>query len=111
MPGFRSWAIDETEYSSLPFCPDGISRVPPSARETLRDAITADDFEYALGQLPNNRVPGPGVPFEFLRHAPSSMKETIGTCISSIYMGLTPVKIFFRLRLQNFPRRNLTYGS
>jgi hypothetical protein len=88
--GFRSWAVDEADYAGLLFCPDGIPRVPPSARETLRGAITADDFEYALGQLPNNRAPGPGVPFEFLRYAPRSMKETVRTCINSILTGEAP---------------------
>jgi ribonuclease HI len=88
--GFRSWAVDEADYEGLPFCPDGIPRVPPGARETLRGAITADDFEYALGQLPNNRAPGPGVPFEFLRYAPRSMKETVRTCINSILTGEAP---------------------
>ncbi len=56
-------------HSVLPFCPDGIQCVPPSARETLRCAITAADFEFALGQLLNNRAPGPdGLPYEILWH-------------------------------------------
>jgi hypothetical protein len=76
--------VDEADYAGLPFCPDGIPRVPSSARETLRGVITADDFEYALGQLPKNRSQGPGVPFKFLRYAPTSMKETVLTCINSI---------------------------
>ncbi len=66
------------------------ARVPPSARETLRGAITAEDFEYAVGQLPNNLAPGPGMPFEFIRHAPGSMKETIRTCINSNLTGEAP---------------------
>ena len=74
----------------LPFCPDGIPRVPPTARETLRGAITADDFEYLLGQLPNNRAPGQGVPFAFLRQAPEGMKVTILSCINSILIGEAP---------------------
>jgi hypothetical protein len=89
--GFRSWAVDEAAYDGLPFCPDGIPRVPPSARETLRGAITAADFEFVVGQLPNNRAPGPdGLPFELLRHAPDSMKQTIRACINSILTGEAP---------------------
>ncbi len=42
---FQSWAVDEADYAGLSFCPDGIQQVPLSARETLRGAITADDFE------------------------------------------------------------------
>jgi hypothetical protein len=69
----------------------GIPRVPPSARETLRGAITAADFDFAMGQLPNNRAPGPdGLPYEILRHAPESMKETIRACINSILIGEAP---------------------
>ncbi len=82
--------MDEADYSGLPFCPDGIPRVPPSARETLRGAITADDFEHASGQLPNDRAPGPGAPFESLGYAPGSMKETARTCINSIRTGEAP---------------------
>jgi ribonuclease HI len=89
--GFRSWAVDEADYDGLPFCPDGIPRVPPSARETLRGGVTAADFEFVVGQLPNNRAPGPdGLPFEILRHAPDSMKETIRACINSILIGEAP---------------------
>ncbi len=64
------------DCASLPFCPDGIPRVPPSARETLRGAITAVDFEFALGQLLNNSAPGPdGIPFEILRLRPACSRE------------------------------------
>ena len=89
--GFRCWRVDEADYAGLPFCPDGIPCVSPSARETLRGAITAADFEFALGQLLNNRAPGPdGIPYEILRHAPESMKETIRACINSILTGEAP---------------------
>ena len=85
---FRTWEVCTADYAGLPFCPDGIPRVPPGARETLRGAITAADFEFVLGQLPNNRAPGPdGIPFEILWHAPDSMKETIRACINSILIG------------------------
>ncbi len=47
-------------------------------------------FEYVVGQLPNNRALGPGMPFEFILHAPGSMKETIRTCINSILTGEAP---------------------
>jgi hypothetical protein len=48
-------------------------------------------FEFALGQLLNNRAPGPdGIPYEILRHAPESMKETIRACINSILIGEAP---------------------
>jgi hypothetical protein len=41
-----------------------------------------------VGQLLNNRAPGPdGLPFQMLRHAPDSMKETIRACINSILTG------------------------
>ena len=53
---FRTWEVCTADYAGLPFCPDGIPRVPPGARETLRGAITAADFEFVLGQLPNNRA-------------------------------------------------------
>ena len=86
--GFRAWEVRTADYAGLPFCPDGIPRVPPSALETLRGAITVADFDFILGQLLNNRAPGPdGLPFEILRHAPDSMKETIRTCINSILVG------------------------
>jgi hypothetical protein len=89
--GFRCWRVDEAEYAGLSFYPDGIPRVPPSARETLRGAITAADFEFALGQRLNNCAPGPdGIPYEILRQAPESMKETIRACINSILIGKAP---------------------
>jgi hypothetical protein len=85
---FRTWEVCTSDYAGLPFCPDVIPQVPPSARETLCGAITAADFEFYLGQLPINRAPGPdGLPFEILRHAPDSMKETILACINSILNG------------------------
>jgi hypothetical protein len=73
--------VDETEYYSLPFCPDGIPLVPPRALETLRGAIMAEDFECAVGQLPKNRAPGPGMPFEFIQarhHDPACSRQKEG---------------------------------
>jgi hypothetical protein len=64
--GFRFWEVDVDEYEILPFRLDDILRVPPNARETLCDAITAEDFGFVVG-LPNNPVQGPGVPFKFIR--------------------------------------------
>ena len=41
-----------------------------------------------MGQLPNNRAPGPdGLPYELLRHAPEGMKNAIRECINSILTG------------------------
>jgi len=86
--GFRLWTVHAADYTQLPFTTEGIPRIPPDARETLRGAIMADDFEFLLNQLPNNRAPGPdGLPFEILRHAPPSVKETIRACINSILTG------------------------
>jgi hypothetical protein len=51
----------------------------------------ADDFEFFVGQLPNNGAPGPLVPFEFLLHAPSSVKETIRACVNGTLTGQSSV--------------------
>ncbi len=73
------------EYGSLSFCPHGI----PNAGETL---LTAADFEFVVGQQPNNRAPGQDARlFEFLQHAPDSIKETILACINSILTGEAPL--------------------
>ena len=86
--GFRQWSVRVADYSRLPFCPGDIPRVPPDARETLRDVITAADFEYLLGEQPSKRAAGPDeLTFEMLRAAPDSMKQTIRACINSILTG------------------------
>jgi hypothetical protein len=61
--------------------------------------ITADDFEYALRQLPNNHSLGHGVPFKFLQYSPGSMKETVWTCINSILTGEAPPPLSWMGRL------------
>ena len=73
------------DYSHLPFCPGNIPRVPLDARETLRGAITAVDFEFLLGEQPSKRAAGQdALTWEMLRIAPDRMKETIRACVNSI---------------------------
>ena len=89
--GFRRWSVRAADYSRLPFCTGDIPRVPHDARETLRGAIAAGDFEHLLGEQPNKRAAGPDeLMFEILRHAPDQMKETIRACINSILTGEAP---------------------
>ena len=86
--GFRRWTVSEADYAELPFCTDGIPRVPPHAGETLRGAISMADFEFLLALLPNLRAPGPDeLPFELLKHAPDGVKRVILDCINSILTG------------------------
>ncbi len=68
----------------------GIPRIPLGAGETLRGAITTQDFGFFVGRLPNNRAYGPSLPYEFLRHAPSRMKEVVRTCINLVLTGEAP---------------------
>jgi len=89
--GFRQWSVRAADYSRLPFCPGSIPRVPLDARETLRGAITAADFEFLLGEQPSRRAAGPdALTWEMLRAAPDRMKEAIRACINSILTGEAP---------------------
>ena len=86
--GFRQWNVRAADYSRLPFRLGDIPRVPLDARESLRGAITATDFEYLLGEQPNKRAAGPDeLVFEMLKHAPDYMKDTVRSCINSILTG------------------------
>ena len=86
----RPWEVRAADYTDLPFCTAGIPRIPPCAGKTLRGAITTQDFEFFVGRLPNNRAPGPNLPFELLRHAPGSMKEVVRTCINLVLTREAP---------------------
>jgi hypothetical protein len=74
---YRPWEVRAADYTDLQFCTAGIPRIPLGAGETLRGAITTQDFEFFVGRLPNNWACGPSLPYELLRHAPCSMKEIV----------------------------------
>ena len=72
---FTDSYISAGDYETIPLHLENIPRVPPSACETLRGAVTETDFASLLGQLPNNRVRGQdSLPFELLLHALKRMQ-------------------------------------
>ncbi len=44
--GFRSYRVSVEEYASIFYCTDGIPRATPHGEESLRCAITADDWHF-----------------------------------------------------------------
>lgn len=85
--GFRLYRVDADEYASLFFCTDGIPRVPSHAEETLRGAITAEDWDFLLEQQPGGRAPGQDtLPVEMLR-CTNSLKQVGLACINGILAG------------------------
>jgi hypothetical protein len=59
--------VRKSAYSNLPFRLEHLPRIPVGSGETLAGAISRDDFEYFLGQLPFRTGPGPDrLPYEML---------------------------------------------
>jgi len=81
---YREPVIDPLLWADIPFCLSGIPRVPPDSGETLRGPITEDDFQYFVGQLPNNKASPDMLCNELVRHAPEEFKETILLCLNRI---------------------------
>jgi hypothetical protein len=80
--------VRAVDYDTLSWNTDGIPQVSPGSGESLRGAITMEDFEFLLRQLPNNRAPGPdGLPYELIKEAPDSLKSIILTCVNKILTG------------------------
>ena len=85
---FTNSMVRAVDYDTLFWNTDGIPRVSPGPGETLREAVSMEDFEFLLRQLPNNRAPGPdGLPYELIQEAPDSLKNIILTCINTILTG------------------------
>ena len=85
---FTNSMVRAVDYDTLFWNTDGIPRVSPGPGETLRKAVSMEDFEFLLRQLPNNRAPGPdGLPYELIKEAPDSLKNIILTCINTILTG------------------------
>jgi len=78
-------AIDPIEYDGLPFLPPSceIPSVPLSSEETLRGPISAEDFDFFLGQLPRKRA-AEGIPYELWQSAPAPLKQPLLACINAI---------------------------
>ena len=78
-------------YDALPLRLDAFPRVPADSVETLRGAISKEDFEYFLGQLPCRTAPGPDMmPYELLRHAPEPLKTAVLDGINTILTKQAP---------------------
>jgi len=87
---FTTPVIHMRAYASLPFSVEGIPRVPINAGESLRGAITASDFEFFMGQLPNSKAAGPdGIPYELLKQAPGCLRELVLNCVNCVLEGGT----------------------
>ena len=85
---FTDSMVRAVDYETLFWNTDGVPRVSPGSGETLREAVSLQDFEFLLRQLPNNRAPGPdGLPYELIKEAPDSLKSIILTCINRILTG------------------------
>jgi hypothetical protein len=84
---YRPYEVRAADYTDLPFCTAGIPQIPLGAGETLWGAITTQDVEFFVGQLPNNRAYEPSLPYELLRYAPYRMKEVVLTCINLVLTG------------------------
>ena len=85
---FTDSRVRAADYEILFWNTDGIPRVSPDSRESLRETISMEDFEFLLRQLPNNRAPGPdGLPYELIKEAPNSLKSIILNCINKILTG------------------------
>ena len=73
------------DYETLPFRLGNIPRIPADSMETLGGAVSKEDLEHFMGQLPCRKAPGPdGIPYELLRCAPESLKEAVLECINEI---------------------------
>jgi len=84
---FRSYRVSVEEYASLFFCTDGIPRAPLHGEESLRGAITADDWDFLLEKQPRRRAPGQDMlPFELLQ-CTSRLKQVALECINGILTG------------------------
>ena len=69
---------------------DGIPRAPPHGEESLRGAITADDWNFLFEQQPGPRAAGQDMlPFELLR-CTSRLKQVALGCINGILTGDAP---------------------
>ena len=83
--------VRKSAYSNLPFRLEHLPRIPVGSGETLAGAISRDDFEYFLGQLPFRTGPGPDrLPYEMLRYAPEPLKAAVLECINAILTKQTP---------------------
>jgi hypothetical protein len=88
--GFRSYRVSVEEYAYIFFCTDGIHRAPLHGEESLRGAITGDDWHFLLEQQPGRRAAGQDMlPFELLR-CTSLLKQVALECINGILTGDAP---------------------
>ena len=53
---YREPVVDPLLWADIPFCLSSIPRVPPDSGETLRVPITEDDYQYLVGEVPNNKA-------------------------------------------------------
>ena len=81
---YRQPVVDPRMWADIPLCLRNIPRVAPGAGETLKGIITQDDFDYFVGQLPNNKASPDCLLNELVRHGPDLFKETIRCCLNRI---------------------------
>lgn len=83
--GLTEPTVRVEEYEELPWNLEGVPRVPHESGETLRGAITWEDFVFYLGKLPNNKAPGPdSIPYELWKHAPDPLKRAVLACVNGV---------------------------
>jgi len=92
----RCWAtttllVRASPYAAMPFRLNNIPRIPADSVATLRGAISEDDFEYFLGQLPGHRAPGSDqLPYELLRQATKTFKGAVLDGVNEILTMRAP---------------------
>ena len=72
-------------YDEIPLRLEHLPRIPVGSGETLAGAISRDDYDYFVRQLPCRTAPGPDrLPYEMLRCAPEPLKVAVLECINAI---------------------------
>ncbi len=101
---YHALLVRASAYDPIPFRLSNIPRIPADSVATLRGAISEDDFEYLLGQLPGHRAPGSDqLPYELLRQATQTFKGAVLDGVNEILTMRPPLPCLLAGGPDSFP--------